>query len=1409
MVTVSQMAQATTTGIPQPTEQIVPTGDSGDSASSNTPANSRTKTSPRIALFPTIKIHCLWKHGSHTTVSQLSRYSRCIAEALIPELQSDELDRARALKKLQEQSPKIIKVFANVFEAASSESHSSFDTFGDFHPMASLAQASNISDLVSPGLNYTTPSESPMSGDSTPESRGASLQSGMTDETALIFMLSVSDSSIPYVWVHAAHAAVDALWCICLSPRFAKLVHQNVVVFACRLFFHSLASSLTWSSLPQLPPSCLLESTASAALLMSSSSSSLLSPHVPSLSPTPDTKATGSGVAPPVEEPEAPLNPLRNASVRKDTCGILWRLTEILTNRIDDSGLPEGGGLQQRMQINNVALQSAVSRLLKAFPEHQRIQYHSCKLMTVMIKRYSFCWEFVKLDGLKVLSSAARLLMRTAEAIPDTLQELRDHIINVGTCPLRTGCSYSSGSGETTCVSVLYNALLAEQYQELVLTENITSQALAQFLPSLYPFSRVVMSNLGLDSVPIEIGNLSNLVQVDLSHNQLGYVPCSFAKLEKLELLNVEYNKIDRLFPGFGLHPTMKLMCQHNPLKGIPFMARNSPKNLKTYLKDLNEDMHYWNRVRILVVGEESAGKTSLIRRLQSRKFKSNSLATNGIEVASKQVSIGESTLGPSVKFMCWDFGGQVCFYPTHQFFLSPKALYLVTFSLEKFQLSTIDYWLQQIEAISSKDQTEPPVILCGTHSDVFPSLEEATIQIQSMLSRYKQRFHNIKGAIALSNSTGIGINSLKTLLLKVAKDTKLTNIEIPTSYYCLSKRVISLQKASPGMRVMPWMSFYQLANQVNLFCPVSVQLAAEFLCSMGYLLHYNHGLLADVVFMDMQWVANVMATLISFTHNFGKRDGLLRPEDLKQILKGSTTNSLEFIELLVKFNIAHVISSNDSLLIPCLLSDACPNMEWPPQSPNDSLTSPMVISACSRYYRLYEFRFLPLGFMGRLITQILQSPNISMLNCWKDGLIITDKLHPQFCLFKYDPELCTVSLDVALFGSLEDPKASLLRICIEMIEALAECSYPRLFYCLQRRVPCNHCKALSTASVFKYEDIVSLYVSGQTDVKCNGDSVTLEDLAPDITFTDIPVLKDVRIVRKLGEGGFGAVYQGMLNTSSWVAVKELLGSGEDTVQKFTQFQRETAIMNFLHHPNLVSLLGITLTPPRMVLEFIPGGDLSHFMHPQAEKTISQEEFDWVYRLNIAIDIARGMEYLQKIKPPVIHRDLRPANIFLTGTTEGPIYAKVADFGLSRRVSEMNDSLPNWEWLAPEVYSTSSVTKKYDCSTDVYSFGLILYEMEALRIPYSEFREDPRYNTTAGTNKAGKPILRFQLIKFKNAIEEGLRPTLLESPEIPLGYNELMKQCWDNDPTNRPTFSQIYEDLTRIYANNDCSSQQH
>ena len=176
-----------------------------------------------------------------------------------------------------------------------------------------------------------------------------------------------------------------------------------------------------------------------------------------------------------------------------------------------------------------------------------------------------------------------------------------------------------------------------------------------------------------------------------------------------------------------------------------------------------------------------------------------------------------------------------------------------------------------------------------------------------------------------------------------------------------------------------------------------------------------------------------------------------------------------------------------------------------------------------------------------------------------------------------------------------------------------------------------------------------------------------------------------------LGQGGFGVVYKGELHDGTKIAVKRM-GSGVISSKGLNEFKSEIAVLNKVRHRHLVALLGYCLdgNEKLLVYEYMPQGTLSRHLFNWAEEGLKPME--WTRRLTIALDVARGVEYLHGLAhQSFIHRDLKPSNILLGDDMR----AKVADFGLVRLAPEGKGSIETriagtFGYLAPEYAGTIS-----------------------------------------------------------------------------------------------------------------------
>ncbi|KAL6574944.1 copper transport protein ctr1 [Orobanche minor] len=196
----------------------------------------------------------------------------------------------------------------------------------------------------------------------------------------------------------------------------------------------------------------------------------------------------------------------------------------------------------------------------------------------------------------------------------------------------------------------------------------------------------------------------------------------------------------------------------------------------------------------------------------------------------------------------------------------------------------------------------------------------------------------------------------------------------------------------------------------------------------------------------------------------------------------------------------------------------------------------------------------------------------------------------------------------------------------------------------------------------------------------------------------------------RIGAGSFGTVHRAEWNGCD-VAVKVLMEQ-EFHAERFKEFIREVAIMKRLRHPNIVLFMGAVTEPPNLsiVTEYLSRGSLYRLLHKPGAK----EALDERRRLSMAYDVAKGMNYLHKCNPPIVHRDLKSPNLLV----DRKYTVKVCDFGLSRLKANTflssKSAAGTPEWMAPEVLRDEPSNEK----SDLYSFGVILWELATLQQPW-------------------------------------------------------------------------------------------
>ncbi|XP_023206814.1 mitogen-activated protein kinase kinase kinase 10 [Xiphophorus maculatus] len=278
--------------------------------------------------------------------------------------------------------------------------------------------------------------------------------------------------------------------------------------------------------------------------------------------------------------------------------------------------------------------------------------------------------------------------------------------------------------------------------------------------------------------------------------------------------------------------------------------------------------------------------------------------------------------------------------------------------------------------------------------------------------------------------------------------------------------------------------------------------------------------------------------------------------------------------------------------------------------------------------------------------------------------------------------------------------------------------------------------------------------------------AVRVSDSPLEIDFSEL-TLEEV-----IGAGGFGKVYKGVWRREE-VAVKAARQDPDEDISVTAESVRQEArLFWMLRHPNIIALRGVCLKEPNLclVMEYARGGALNRAL---AGKNVPPRVL-----VNWAVQIATGMDYLHnQAFVPIIHRDLKSSNILILQPVERDDLSgktlKITDFGLAREWHQTTkmSAAGTYAWMAPEVIKHSLFSK----SSDVWSFGVLLWELLTGEVPYREI-DALAVAYGVAMNKLTLPI-----------------PSTCPEPFV-----LLLSECWSSNPRGRPSFTSILQHLQAI-----------
>lgn len=422
------------------------------------------------------------------------------------------------------------------------------------------------------------------------------------------------------------------------------------------------------------------------------------------------------------------------------------------------------------------------------------------------------------------------------------------------------------------------------------------------------------LTKKGLTKLPPEIGKLTNLTKLDLSDNPLPIPP---------EILE----KPDEPATIINYH------LQHQTGRKRPF-----------------------NEAKMLLVGQGSVGKTSLVRRLVENRFNPHENKTEGIDIKQWGVTAD----GQGIRLNIWDFGGQEIMHATHQFFLTKRSLYLLVLDAQlNEEENRIEYWLKMIQSFDG----DSPIIIVGNKIDQ-QSLDIDRRELQA-------KYENIKTFVETSCESGDGIEGLKAIIAREIGSLKHIHDQLLNTWFAVKNQLEEMKQD-----YIPYHEYVRMCQAENISDDISQRTLIRFLHDLGIVLNFqNDPRLEDTNILNPEWVTNGVYRILNSNELFQGK-GVLKRQKLNQILDSREyprDKHLFIMDMMRKFELCFDFEgfTDRKFLVPDLLVKEEPYTgDW-----HDALAFQ------------YHYKVLPGSIISRFIVRT--HPYIHKNTYWRSGVML------------------------------------------------------------------------------------------------------------------------------------------------------------------------------------------------------------------------------------------------------------------------------------------------------------------------------------------------------------------------------------------------------------------------------------
>jgi len=542
--------------------------------------------------------------------------------------------------------------------------------------------------------------------------------------------------------------------------------------------------------------------------------------------------------------------------------------------------------------------------------------------------------------------------------------------------------------------------------------------------------------------LPEEIGELENLVRLDIHNNNITKLPTSFGKLDNLKDFLFDKDKIE--------FPPAEILSQ-----GI--------SGIRNFLKAIQQGgkIERIYEAKLILVGHGEVGKTTLAKKLMYNQFDENSPMSIGIDINTWKFPVFIEQKNINFQANVWDFGGQEIQYALHEFFITPNSLYILVYNARGHQIDFDDlaFWLDKIKIIG---QNSPVIVVINKVDINDPIIDEMV---------FKETFDNIKGFYKVSCKTGKNIGELKDAISN--QIVQLEHIGKPFAQSWLEiRKKLELDKREFILYedYVKWCESLKVNEEEQ-------KTLSRYLHNLGIILHFQDDAeLKSIIVLKPEWATKAAYEVLTAKHNdesiVAKNRGRLRHDDLFTIWKNYPADKHHFlIRLMTRFEMCFKLLNTDKseYIIPSLL----------PVQSSLSNEQQSIIRSFSKEKNIIRFEYEYERFMPKSIIPRFMCRNHEYIKdelFWQGGMLL-DFNNTQALIKQNEAKK---KIEIAIHGWQSKNILFSIRKDFAHIHKQLNLTVQENISCL-----CNNCKNNHAPFMFDYNRLVDMKNHNETYIFC------------------------------------------------------------------------------------------------------------------------------------------------------------------------------------------------------------------------------------------------------------------------------------------------------------------------------------